>query len=68
MEEEEEAQVVLLDLGVERVDESKEMGLLGNLRGLELLCMLLGIRSRVALKLAMQISQLQLVSFRHPGK
>nr|GMD92117.1 hypothetical protein PanWU01x14_004960 [Ipomoea batatas] len=65
----------LLDLGVEKLEGSNKTGLRGFPRAFavenlprEFLWMVLGIRSRVALMLAMQISHLQLASFRHPGK
>jgi hypothetical protein len=65
-----------LDLGVDRIEELKEIGVRStSWSGREaeslvrvLFWQLMGMRSRVALMLAQQILQLQLASFRQPGK
>jgi hypothetical protein len=64
------------DLGVDKIEELNEIGVRSTSWSgeeaeslvRELFWQLMGMRSRVALMLAKQILQLQLASFRHPGK
>ena len=63
----------MFDVGVDKLEELKEIGVTSTLEAVEslvreLFCILKGMRSRVALILAKHILQLQFASFRQPGK